>query len=58
MTWNKQNGEGVGSVHARMQLSDVPKLESLIEMRIKYLYSIDMEKAVSETNLIWTGGTF
>ena len=41
-----------------MQQPDVPKLESLIGMIIKYLSSIDMDKAVSETNVLWMVGTF
>ena len=48
VTWKKRNGEGFGSVCARMQKSDAPKLELLIGMIIEYLSSIDMDKAVSE----------
>ena len=44
VTWKKRNGEGFGSVCARMQKSDAPKLELLIGMRIKYLSCIDMDK--------------
>ena len=40
-----------------MQQPDAPKLESLIGMRIEYLSSIDMDKAGSETNVLWMGGT-
>ena len=47
-TWRKQNEEGFGSMHTIMQQPDAPRLESLIGMRIKYLSSIDMEKAGSE----------
>ena len=57
VTWNKFNKEGFGSVHASMQQPNVPKLESLIGMIIEYFSSIDMEKAGSETNVLWMGGT-
>ena len=40
-----------------MQQPDAPKLESIIGMRIEYLSIIDMDKAVSETNVLWMGGT-
>ena len=53
VTWKKLDEEGFRSVHASMQHPDSPKLESLIGMRIKYLSSIDMEKAGSETNVLW-----
>ena len=56
-TWKKRNEEGFVSVHASMQHPNAPKLESLIGMIIKYLSSIDMDKAVSETNVLWMGGT-
>ena len=56
-TWKKRNEEEFVRVHASMQQPDVPKLELLIGMRIKYLSSIDMEKAGSETNVLWMGGT-
>ena len=55
LTWKKHNEEGFRSLHASMQQPDSPKLESLIGMRIKYLSSIDMEKAGSETNVLWMG---
>ena len=57
VTQKKLNEEGFGSVHASMQQPDTPKLDSLIGMRIEYLSSIDMDKAVSETNVLWMGGT-
>ena len=41
-----------------MQQPDAPKLELLIGMRMEYLSSIDMDKAVSEINVLWMGGTF
>ena len=56
-TWKKRNEEGFVSVHASMQHPNAPKLESLIGMRIEYLSSIDTEKAVSETYVLWMGGT-
>ena len=40
-----------------MQQPDAPKLELLIGMRIKYLSSIDMDKAGSEKNVLWMVGT-
>ena len=40
-----------------MQQPDAQKLESLIGMIIEYLSSIYMDKAGSETNVIWVGGT-
>ena len=55
-TWNKRNKEGFGSVHASMQQPDAPKHEPLIGMRIEYLSIIDMDKAGSETNVLWMGG--
>ena len=39
-----------------MQNPNVPKLESVIGMRIEYLSSIDMAKAGSETNVLCMGG--
>ena len=39
------------------RISDAPKIELLIVVRIEYLFSIDMEKAGSETNVLWMGGT-
>ena len=56
-TWKKRNEEVFGSVHASMQQTDAPKLELLIGMRIEYLSSIDMDKAGSETNVLWMSGT-
>ena len=55
-TCKKRNEEGFGIVHASMQHPNAQKLESLIGMRIKYLSSIDMDKAGPETNVIWMGG--
>ena len=52
VTWKKRNEEGFGSVHASMQQPDAPKLESIIGMRIEYLSIIDMDKAVSEKNVL------
>ena len=49
----KRNEEGFRSVHASMKQPDAPTLESLIGMRFEYLSSIDMEKAVSETNVLY-----
>ena len=40
-----------------MQQPDAAKLESLIGIRIEYLFSIDMEKAGSETNVLCIGVT-
>ena len=40
-----------------MQQPDAPKLESLIGMRTEYFSSIDMDKAGSEKNVLWMGGT-
>ena len=40
-----------------MQHPDASKLESLIGMTIKYLSSIEMDKAGPETNVLWMGGT-
>ena len=56
-TQKKLNEEGFGSVHTSMQQPDATKLKSLIGMRIKYLSIIDMDKAGSETNVLWMGGT-
>ena len=39
-----------------MQQPDAPKHEPLIGMRIEYLSIIDMDKAGSETNVLWMGG--
>ena len=41
----------------RAQKPDAPKLEPLIEMRIKYLPSIDMDKTGSEKNVLFMVGT-
>ena len=57
VNWKKLNEEVFGSVHTGMKQPDAPKLESLIGMRIKYLSSIYMDKAGSETNVLWMGGT-
>ena len=38
-----------------MQQSDMKKPESLIGMIIEYFSSIDMDKAGSETNVLWMG---
>ena len=40
-----------------MQQSDMKKPESLIGMIIEYLSSIDMDKAVTETHMLWMSGT-
>ena len=40
-----------------MHQPDAPKLESLIGIIIKYLSSIDMDKAGSEKNVLWMVGT-
>ena len=52
VTWKKHDEKEFGSVHSSMQQPDAPKLELLIGMRIKYLSSIDMDKAGSETILL------
>ena len=56
-TWKKRNEEVFGSVHASIQQPNAPKIESLIGMRIGYVSSIDMNKAGSETDMLWVGGT-
>ena len=56
-SWKKHNEEGFGSVHTSMKQPNAPKRESLIGMIIKYLSSIYMDKAGSETNVLWMGGT-
>ena len=57
LTWKKLNEEGFGNVHASMHWPDAPKLESLIGIKIEYFSSSDMDKAGSETNVLWMGGT-
>ena len=56
-TWKKHNEEVFESLHAIMQQPDTTKLESLIGMRIEYLSSIEMDKAGSETNVLYMGVT-
>ena len=57
LTRKKQNDEGFASVQASMQHPDAPKLESLIGTRIEYLSSNETDKAGSEKNVLWMGGT-
>ena len=39
-----------------MQIYSAPKLESLIGVRISQYFSVDMNKAVTEKNLLWMHG--